>query len=186
MFEQPQSPEHQDLNEVAARYGRKVLEPGGKVRFDVDEMNIKGAGVEDVRFGFDILLEFANLPIITDEFRSHEERTSFRRKLSVENRSHYDVLENNKLRGNMISSVESGFSIIGEGIDDTDLLPSVKEKMKALIIACPKYDNESYNAMTLEEKIAYVKGLDELIAKTIALLDGQQEKSEEVSVRRKN
>jgi hypothetical protein len=178
MLEQPQNHEEQNLNEVAAQYGQTLVEPGRKIAFDVQKMEIKGHGVGDIRFGLDILLQFANLPIITDEFKSHKERTAFRNSLSLENPSHYNIFENNKLRGNMISSVEQAFSFINEGLDDTDLLPPVKEEIKTLIATCPKYDNKSYDPMTNEEKVRYVQQLDQMILKIIELLKSSEGKRE--------
>jgi hypothetical protein len=176
MFEQ-QEPENQNLNEVVAQYGRKIIEPGIEIQFDVEKMEVEGRGAENLRFGLGILQFFANLPIITDEFKdNHEERRISRNKLYLENRSHWDIFENNKIRGNVVSSVEGGFAAIGEGVDDTDLLPSVKEEIKALIAACPKYNVKSYAAMTIEEKIRRVQQLDEMIIKTFELVSDRQGK----------
>jgi len=170
--------ENPDVSAMAAKYGHKVIESGGEAVFDVNKYEISGGSAENVRFALSILLEFANSPIITDEFQNHPERRLFRKEIIETDPKYYANVQNNKLRGNLISSAESAFSIILKSISDTDMPEETKKEIKLLTDELPMYDADALGVMVTEERVKYVRQIDATIMKLFNLLRSQSSPEE--------
>ena len=168
-----------DMETMAAKYGQKFIESDCNLAFDVKKFELTGEkyDTEDVHFFLDILIKFANSPMITDEFKDHRERRQFRKEIFNTDPEYYAIVETNKLRRNHISAVEAIFPILEEYINDSNMAEETKKGIKQLCDEFPRHDLSTHDLMSNEEKIDHVKKIDAIITKLFDILKTTQEKT---------
>jgi hypothetical protein len=161
------------MDELMARHGQTMLEPGKNLNFNIKKFDRPEEGSELFYTGLEMLQEFVNLPIITDEM-PHAERRTFRHELKTTDPAYHEFLENNKIRWNHVGNMQPVLEVVHDYVKNADLPEDIKRKIETLADSCPTLDATSYAALSTEQKIAHAKRIEKIIIDILTLLTSHE------------
>ena len=142
------------------------------------------------------LTEYLETPAITDHFGSdHEARRAWRTDMLSQHRDLFrQVYEKNQLRINVMTPVVEAITTLEKvipGMDQSELIDELRETEDYLVPITQKSTDKDgqmiqgqiYNNMSNEEKIAFVRTLEDHILKVLAILgQGSRGKAREIFI----